>query len=116
MISFVNKTGEAKNYGHREIPEVGNGFAAEVSCEAESGSFDKFIETASKGVVYDEREMINNGKYIRHFKYTRNDITLEGEIAPSSGGVKFLTVNGKVPFFDRLDINGLNKDCLPLIK
>ena len=115
MISLVNKTGEAKNYGHHEILEVGNGFAAEVSCEDESGSFEKFIATVSNGVVYDEREMINNGKYIRHFKYNRDDITLEGEIAPISGGVKFLTVNGEVPFFDRLDITGIDKDCLPLI-
>ena len=115
MISFVNKTGEAKDYGHHEILEVGNGFAAEASSEAESGSFTDFIETVSKGVVYDVREMINNGKYIRHVKYTRDDITLEGEIAPISGGVKFLTVNGKVPFFDRLDITGLNTTCLPLI-
>ena len=115
MISFVNKTGEVKDYGHREILEVGNGFVAEVSSEDESGSFEKFIETVSRGVVYDEREMINNGKYVRHVKYTRDDIALEGEVAPTSGGVKFLTVNGKVPCFDRLDITGLNKDCLPLI-
>ena len=115
MFSFVNKTGVAKDYGHREILEVGNGFAAEVSSEEESGSFEKFIESVSKGVVYDEREMINNGKYVRHVKYTRDDVILEGEIAPISGGVKFLTVNGKVPCFDRLDITGLNKDCLPLM-
>ena len=115
MISFVNKTGEVKDYDHREILEVGNGFAAEVSSEEESGSFAAFIESVSKGVVYDEREMINNGKYVRHVKYTRDDIALEGEIAPISGGVKFLTVNGKVPCFDRLDITGLNKKILPLI-
>ena len=114
-ISLVNKTGAAKDYGHREILEVGNGFAAEVSSEDESGSFEKFIETVSRGEVYDEREMINNGKYIRHVKYTRDDIALEAEVAPISGGVKFLTVNGKVPCFDRLDITGLDKDCLPLI-
>ena len=115
MISFVNKTGDAKDYGYREILEVGNGFAAEVSSVEESESFEKFIKTASKGVVYEEREMINNGKYVRHVKYTRDDIALEGEIAPISGGVKFLTVNGKVPCFDRLDITGIDKDCLPLI-
>jgi hypothetical protein len=115
MISFVNKTGAAKDYGHREILEVGNGFAAEVSSKDESGSFESFIETVSEGVVYDEREMINNGKYVRHVKYTRDDIILEGEIAPISGGVKFLTVNGKVPCFDRLDITGIDKECLPLI-
>ena len=115
MISFVNKTGASKDYGHREILEVGNGFAAEVSSEDESGSFEKFIETVSKGAVYDEREMINNGKYVRHVKYTRDGIALEAEVAPISGGVKFLTVNGKVPNFDRLDITGLDKNCLPLI-
>ena len=115
MISFVNKTGAAKDFGHREILEVGNGFVAEISSEDESGSFESFIATVSRGGIYDEREMINNGKYVRHIKYTRDDIILEGEVAPISGGVKFLTVNGKIPYFDRLDITGLDKDCLPLI-
>jgi hypothetical protein len=118
LVSFYNLCGksEAKTIDPTEFMMVQNGFAAVVSSEEESGSFNVFKAKQTDCGITD-RTLATQGtrRNMRRIKYEKEDLTLECEIAPTTNSVRFMSVNGRVPVVDRLETDGLEVKELPLM-
>jgi len=95
---------------------TGNGFVAEVSSEAEAGSFEQFRSMFRHVRTVDEWAYGNKITHMRRTVYEREGLHMECVWNPISEGVKFAAVNGKIPPAPLLAATGLNVASLPFLE
>ena len=86
-----------------------------MSSKAEAGSFEAFRKRFASVTVRDfyRRTVHSRGAYTRHVHYSRPRLSLEMEYSPATEGIRYQTINGKVPDAPQLEATGLPVERVP---
>ncbi|WP_214629267.1 hypothetical protein [Paenibacillus agaridevorans] len=117
LVSFCNYTGPERDFGRQELLTMANGFVVEVGSVSEHGSFEAFRKLM-KGALLEDRFYSNvhtRGTRIRHTSYSRPGLSLACEYSPSTEGIKYMEINGRVPVVKPLATSGLSYSSLPFM-
>ena len=114
-ISFYNYEGGPIQLNPRQYTLVGNGFVCEMGSKAEDRSFEAFRKRFASVTVRDfyRRTVHSRGAYTRHVHYSRPRLSLEMEYSPATEGIRYQTINGKVPDAPQLEATGLPVERVP---
>lgn len=119
LISFYNYEGEERDFDPKTFLLTGNGFAAQVSSEAEAGSFSAFRTAAEKAFVQDAVFFSSHSRrtVLRRTSFeTAEGVKLRIEYSPVSEGIKYMEVNGEILGNERLVMTGYDVSQLPFMK
>jgi hypothetical protein len=116
-ISFYNYEGPPIDLDRRQCSVVGNGFVCEMGSRAEDGGFDAFRERFADVEIEDRHEarLHTRGAIRRQTRYARPGLEMAMEYNPASEGIRYRTVNGKIPPEPQLEATGLPLDNVPWI-
>jgi len=116
-ISFYDYEGEALELNPRQCTLVGNGFVCEMGSKSEDGGFAAFRKCFDKASVRDiyRRTVHSRGAYTRQVRYIRPGLSLEMEYNPTTEGIRYQTINGKVPHTPQLEATGLPRNRVPFL-
>jgi hypothetical protein len=116
-ISLYNFEGEAVDLNPRQCTLVGNGFICEMGSKAECGDFTTFRRRHACPDVTDRyrRTVHSRGAYSREVIYRREGLELATEYNPTTGGLRYQTINGKPPQTPQLDATDLPRDRVPFL-
>lgn len=116
-ISFYDYEGEPIELNPRQYALIGSGFVCEMGSRAEDGSFAAFRERFARPAVSDlyRRTVHTRGAYARQVRYSRKGLTLEMEYNPTTEGIRYQTINGKVPRTPQLEATDLPRNRVPFL-
>lgn len=117
-ISFYNYQGEPLELNPRQCTLVGGGFVCEMGSQADDGTFAAFRKCFAKARVRDiyRRTVHSRGAYTRQVGYRRPGLALEMEYNPTTEGIRYQTINGKVPHTPQLEATDLPLDRVPFLR
>ena len=116
-ISFYDYEGEPLELNPRQCTLVGGGFVCEMGSEAEDDSFAAFRERLAGASVRDiyRRTVHSRGAYTRQVRYSRSGLSLEMEYNPTTEGIRYQTIDGKVPHTPQLEATALPRHRVPFL-
>lgn len=116
-ISFYNYEGDELRLNPRQCTLVGNGFVCEMGSRDEDGSFEAFRRRLARPAVRDfhRRTVHSRGAYTRHVRYARPGLRLEMEYNPATEGIRYQTINGRIPPTPQLEATGLPLERVPFL-
>ncbi len=117
-ISFYDYEGDPIELNPRQCTLIGSGFVCEMGSKAADRSFEAFRKRFAKVTVRDiyRRTVHSRGAYTRQVHYSRADLALEMEYNPTTEGIRYQTVNGKVPHTPQLEATNLPRDRVPYLR
>lgn len=117
-ISFYDYEGEPIELNPRQYTVMGNGFVCEMGSKAEDGGFEAFRKRFAKVAVRDlyRRTVHSRGAYTRQVRYSREGLALEMEYNPGTEGIRYQTINGRLPHTPQLEATGLPLDRVPFLE
>ncbi len=116
-ISFYNYQGPPLDLDRRRCSLVGNGFICEMGSAAEDGDFAAFRKRFETVTIDDRHHSDFNTRfaYRRQSRYARDGLELEMEYSPAGEGIRFQTVNGRIPPEPQLEAPGLPLEKVPFL-
>jgi hypothetical protein len=119
-VAFYNYQGEPIELNQRQYCMMGNGFVCEMGSKAEDGRFDAFRARFAPGKYeitdFYRRTVHSRGAYTRCVKYRREGLTLETEYNPTTEGIRYQSINGRVPKEPQLDATDLPRENVPFLE
>ncbi len=92
--------GDPLELNPRQYCMTGGGFICEMGSQATDGDFAKFRARFAPGKYeitdFYHRTVHSRGAYSRCVKYKRPGLTLETEYNPTSEGIRYQSINGRV--------------------
>jgi hypothetical protein len=118
LISFYNYQGPTRDFSIEDFLLTGNGFVTEVASEREVGSFAAFRAKMQQVSVHDELFTCVHYRWanLRRTIYERDGLELACEYSPITEGIKYQTVNGRVPATPQLEVTGIDTCALPFLE
>ncbi len=116
-ISFYNYEGDPLALDRRRVSLIGGGFVCEMGSAAEDSDFATFRKRFA-AVEIDDRhhgDFNTRNAFRRQTLYRRDGLELESEYSPLSEGIRFQTINGKIPHEPQLHATGLPLERVPLL-
>jgi hypothetical protein len=115
-VSFYNYEGPPRDFAKRGLLLTGNGFIAEVRSEAEVGDFETFRRMFAQARTQEKWAYGNKITHMRYTQYERPGLQMECVWNPISEGIKYASINGRIPQEHSLSMSGFPADSLPFMK
>lgn len=119
-VAFYNYQGEPIELNPRQYCVMGGGFICEMGSKAADGSFEAFRARFAPGKYevtdFYRRTVHSRGALSRCVKYQREGLALETEYNPTTEGIRYQTINGRVPKKPQLDATDLPRHKVPWLE
>jgi hypothetical protein len=116
-ISFYNYQGDGLSVNPRQSALIGGGFVCETGSTADYPDFAAFRKRFREARITDRyrRTVHSRGAYSREVIYRRDGLELATECNPTTEGIRYQTINGKVPRTPQLEATGLPDERVPFL-
>ena len=118
-VAFYNYQGDPLELNPRQYCMTGGGFICEMGSQAADGDFAAFRARLAPGKYeitdFYRRTVHSRGAYSRCVMYTREGLTLETEYNPTTEGIRYQSINGRVPKDPQLNATDLPRAKVPFL-